>query len=131
MTVKRRSFCLVLFLLTGFFTISGNLYAAQKVEKKDTNEDGKTDTWLTYGTTGELVLEASDKSRGDGKPDRWVYYRNGAVTQREWDLNFDGKPDFRTLEVDKKFLEKQYDDNFEGKFEKFVKAPIRGSSGKI
>jgi len=67
---------------------------------------------------------AMDKS-GRGKPDTWVYKKNGSVVMREWDRNFDGKPDLRMTESRGHVLEKQYDDNFDGQFEKTVKTPRR------
>ena len=121
---------MILWLCGALGVAAGPLDAAPRTEKKDTNGDGKTDAWLNFDAAGNLAVEAMDKSRRDGKPDAWVYYRRGAVYQKEWDRNFDGKPDFRVLERDKKLLEKQYDDDFDGKFEKTVKAPEKGASGK-
>jgi hypothetical protein len=44
--------------------------------------------------SGEQVV-AKDRARRDGKPDYWVYYRDGKIYKREWDRNFDGKADLR------------------------------------
>ncbi len=94
--------------------------------EKDTNFDGKIDTWTDYDASGYPVLVAKDK-RGHGKPDTWIHAKNGSVEMREWDRNFDGKPDFRSKERGGHLIEKQYDNNFDGKFEKIEKAPQKGT----
>ncbi len=99
--------------------------------EKDADFDGKVDTWIKYDSKGLPELISRDRYRKDGKSDYWLYLRNSSIYMREWDRNFDGKPDFRTYEREHKLLEKRYDDNFDGKFEKIVKAPGRGSTGRI
>ncbi len=97
--------------------------------EKDKDFNGKIDTWIKYETTGLPSIVGSDR-HVDGKPDYWIFLKKGAIYKREWDRNFDGEADFRTLESEHKLLEKQYDDNFDGKFEKIIKAPVRGSTGR-
>jgi len=98
--------------------------------ERDSDYNGKIDTWMKYDATGAPIVISSDR-RVDGKPDYWIYLKNGLIYLREWDRNFDGKPDFRSLEKNHRLIEKHYDDNFDGKFEKIVKAPERGSTGRI
>ena len=85
---------------------------------------------FSYAADPAERVVVKDKFRHDGKPDYWVYSRNGKTYKREWDRNFDGKPDFRVLEEERRLIEKQYDDNFDGRFEKTVKKPEKGSSGR-
>jgi antitoxin component YwqK of YwqJK toxin-antitoxin module len=100
-------------------------------EERDDNFDGKIDVWVEYDETGMAKVIGRDRARADGKPDYWIYLRKGFIYQREWDRNFDGKPDFRTLEKRHRLLEKQYDDNFDGRFEKTIRAPEKGATGRI
>lgn len=103
--------------------------ADARTETKDANADGTIDTWVTYDSRGGIEKVAIDKSRRDGKPDTWRYYRDGRIYKKEWDRNFDGRPDFRVIEEKGRFVEKQYDDDHDGTFEKIQKAPRRGSTG--
>lgn len=75
-------------------------------------------------------LETKDKNQ-DGKPDTWHYFRKGSLYKKEYDRNFDGRPDFGIVIEGERLVEKEYDDNFDGKFEKKVKAPKQGSTGGI
>ena len=97
--------------------------------QRDSDYNGKIDTWIKYDATGAPIVIGSDR-HGRGKPDYWIYLKNGRIYMREWDRNFDGMPDFRTLEEDHRLIEKLYDDNFDGKFERTVKAPAKGETGK-
>lgn len=121
------SFILVPLVMVGLSTAWAE--SSPKTVAKDTNQDGKIDTWVQYRETGDLSLVSKDKARADGKPDSWIYYRKGSIYKREWDRNFDEKPDLRTLEENHRLIETQYDDNFDGTFEKTVKSPKKGSSG--
>ncbi len=103
------------------------VWAADRVEKKDTNGDGRIDTWTTYDKAGVPTEIRSDRSHKDGKVDDWVYLKQGKVVRHEWDRNFDGKPDFKLFQDGKRLIEKQYDDNFDGKYERTVKAPEPGT----
>ncbi len=99
--------------------------------ERDLNFDGRVDTWMDYDANGRPTRVARDRRRKDGKPDTWVYMKNGQIYLREWDRNFDGKADLRSLEDDAHhLLEKQYDDDFDGRFERTVKPPPHGSSGR-
>jgi hypothetical protein len=119
-------------VLTAFLW-TGVVFAAdvvRTVEEKDSNADERIDVWSEYDASGNLVSVARDK-HVDGKPDRWIYLENGRIVRREWDRNFDGKPDFRTVERAHRLIEKSYDDNFDGTFERTVKAPAKGTSGRL
>ena len=75
-------------------------------------------------------VEAVDDNR-DGRPDKWIHTDGkGRVFLKEWDRNHDGKPDLKVFESNGRFTEKHYDDNFDGVFEKIVKAPKKGSTGR-
>ena len=80
-------------------------FAAERVETKDKNNDGKADTWY--------------------------YYKNNAVYKKEYDRNFDGRADFGIVIEGQRLVEKNYDDNFDGKYEKTVKKPEKGATGRI
>ncbi len=117
-----KKFAVVLFLL-----VAAPAWAADRVEKKDTNGDGRIDTWTTTDKAGVPLEIRSDRSHKDGKVDRWVYFKNGKMVRTEWDRNFDGKPDFKVFQDGTRLIEKQYDDNFDGKYERTVKAPEKGT----
>jgi hypothetical protein len=64
----------------------------QQVEA-DTDFDGKVDRWQYYSEKGVLEKEGSS-SKGTAQPDTWQYYdAKGTVTRREFDENADGKVD--------------------------------------
>jgi hypothetical protein len=96
----------------------------------DSDFNGKIDTWVEYEAGGLPVVIGRDR-RVDGKPDYWIFLRDGSIYKREWDRNFDGLADFRTLEKEHKLIEKHYDDNFDGKFEKTIKPLPKGATGRI
>lgn len=123
------TFCVV---LANFFSGAQAAPAPKEtVETKDSNGDGKTDTWITRDGQRRVTMIATDGKHKDGKPHHWVYYKNGAVTKREWDRNFDGNADLRIYENRGLVLKKEYDDNFDGKFGRVEKPLPKGSSGKI
>ena len=75
-------------------------------------------------------VESKDKNK-DGKADTWYYYKGKTIYKKEYDRNFDGRADFGIVVDDKQMIEKKYDDNFDGKFEKTVKKPEKGATGRI
>ena len=115
-------------LLLCIFLFCGSAMAADRVEKLDTDGDGKIDAWIYYDSAGEKSVVAGDKHK-DQKPDFWQFFKKHKIYKREWDRNFDGKSDFRVIEEDGHVIEKQYDDNFDGVFERIVKMPRKGESG--
>lgn len=149
--LERRSS--ILFLGALFLLSSPVVWAAQKVEDKDRDGDGrkeskvyteggkivrvvadvdgngKADLWEDYEPGGAVKTVARDRARKDGKPDYWVYLTKGRIYRRDYDRNFDGKPDLKSFEDNHRFLRKEYDDNFDGTFEKTVKTPAKGASG--
>ncbi len=46
------------------------------------------------GGRGGRRVQTVDRDR-DGKPDRWITWRDGEIVSKELDLNYDGKPDTR------------------------------------
>ncbi len=98
--------------------------------ERDSDHDGKTDTWIQYNLSGEATVVATDK-RVDGKPDYWRFLKKGAIYRREFDRNFDGRSDLKLVENNGHLVEKQYDNDFDGKFEKVEKAPEKGSTGLV
>lgn len=92
-------------------------------ETRDSNKDGRPDTWIQYGSSGQASLIADDGDHHDGKPHHWRFFSHGEVSKREWDRNFDGKVDLRIFERHGHLVQKDYDDNFDGRFEKTEKLP--------
>ncbi|HTL69671.1 MAG TPA: hypothetical protein VL404_00100 [Candidatus Eisenbacteria bacterium] len=143
----------LLFLTAALLLPAAFAWAAQKVEEKDrdgdgrreskvysengktvrivadVDGDGKADLWEDYEPGGAVKTIARDRARHDGKPDYWVYLSSGRIYRRDYDRNFDGKPDLKSFEDNHRFLRKEYDDNFDGKFERTVKSPQRGETG--
>lgn len=67
------------------------LFAAPRTERADEN------TWFTYDDQGELKIVAKDTNK-DGKPDSFTTFLKGRnLVLRESDRNFDGKIDRRWL----------------------------------
>lgn len=96
---------------------------APEREERDSDYDGRIDTWIEYEKPGVPSRISSDK-RVDGKADAWRYFRDGQLFLREWDRNFDGKADFRLHENKGSLIKKEYDDNFDGRFERTEKSPV-------
>jgi hypothetical protein len=62
------------------------------MQSEDTNHDGRPDVWRYYDSRGVLARVSID-SNFDGRPDREEQYRNGSLTRRETDRNFDQRVD--------------------------------------
>jgi hypothetical protein len=65
-----------------------------KVEISSTADEKKIDRWERYGP-GNIMQEADEDTDGDGRPDKWETYVNGAVRTVAFDENKDGRPDRR------------------------------------
>lgn len=74
-----------------------------RVEISSTGDERKIDRWERYdpariGADGDLskaLASAEEDTNGDGKPDKWETYENGALKIVAFDENADGKPDRR------------------------------------
>jgi len=66
--------------------------AIGRVQTEDTNHDGRPDIWRYYDARGELTHVTID-SNFDGRPDREEQYRQGALSRRDSDRNFDDRVD--------------------------------------
>ena len=73
-----------------------------RIEISSTGDEKRIDRWEYYDAsvaldaegTGALVKAEEDAS-GDGKPDKWETYVNGAIRTASFDENGDGVPDRR------------------------------------
>lgn len=72
-----------------------------RIEISSTANESKIDRWEHYDASrpgagpqgaGTLV-RAEEDTNGDGKPDKWEVYENGALVSASFDENGDGKPD--------------------------------------
>ena len=60
--------------------------------EKDSNLDGKTDTWFYY--RDNMVTSVEEDTNHDGKPDLWeIYDESESLVQTKKDLDYDGTPD--------------------------------------
>ncbi|HEY0250896.1 MAG TPA: hypothetical protein VGC41_05185 [Kofleriaceae bacterium] len=62
--------------------------------ERDTDFDGKFDVKEIYDSGGALTSVRRDRN-GDGQPDQWEQYRDGALIAILYDDDFDGKVDRR------------------------------------
>lgn len=108
--------------------------------EKDTDGDGRVDTWIKYYFTGQPWVIARD-TNGDGKPDYWRHYKNGFLYKKERDRNYDGRVDLIISyegKVDMQYtgdLPKEYerkeDNDFDGVFEKTERRKLRVSDTTV
>lgn len=109
--------------------------------EKDTDRNGKVDTWIQYYFTGLPWIIARDRNQ-DGKQDYWRYLKNGFVYKKERDRNYDGKvdlvvsyegkSDLRYDEYDEpKEFERKEDNDYDGVFEKVEKRSLQVSESGI
>jgi hypothetical protein len=74
-----------------------------RIEISSTGDEHKIDRWEHYdpsrpgaGPAGAgTLVSAEEDTNGDGRPDKWEKYENGALVSAEFDENGDGKPDRR------------------------------------
>lgn len=62
--------------------------------ERDSDFDGKYDLKELYDTTGKLTSVRIDRD-GNGEPDEWEQYKEGALVAILYDDNYDGKVDRR------------------------------------
>ena len=125
--------------ILGFSTA---LLAAERVEWKDEDGDGRKETQVFYD--GDQMVKALLDKNGDGKPDQWLTFQNGKRYAAEVDSDFDGKVDkwitydsegkakiiardthhggkpdsFETFLKGRELVLKEYDRNFDGRIDK-------------
>ena len=113
----------------------------RETAEKDSDRDGKPDTWIKYYFIGLPWIISRDRNR-DGAPDYWRYLKNGFVYKKERDRNFDGKvdlaisyegkPDLRFDEDEEaKEFERKEDNDYDGVFEKVEKRKLEVSDSGI
>ena len=89
--------------------------AAERVEKADTNKDGKPDEWKYY--QGDQLDRIERDGDYDGKPEIKLWMKKGKPDRSEVDRNGDGKPDLTRFMEDGKPVREQGDLNFDGKLD--------------
>ena len=126
-------------LVLGFSSV---LLAAERVELKDEDGDGRKETQIFY--EGNEIARAVIDKNGDEKPDQWLYFMNGKRHAAEIDSDFDGKIDtwimynvegkaktiakdthhnrrpdyFQTFLKGRELVLREYDRNFDGRIDK-------------
>ncbi len=131
-------------LLFASFLLLGSifLFAAERMEWKDENGDGRKESQFFY--EGDQVVKIQMDRNGDGKTDQWLNFKNGKKATAEidsdfdgrvdqWitydskgktqiiakDTNHDGKPDqFQQMLKGRELVLKEYDRNFDGRIDK-------------
>lgn len=68
--------------------------SAERIVRKDLDQDGHVDQVAHYDTRGKLLLLELD-SNGDGIMDRFQHYKGPELTRVEGDLDNDGKIDIK------------------------------------
>ena len=135
-------FSACLFTVVFVLGLSTALWAAERVEWKDEDGDGRKEAQIFYD--GDKIVKALMDKNGDGKPDQWLYFVNGKRHAAEIDSDFDGKIDtwimydaegktktiakdtnhdgrpdsFQKLLKGRELVLKEYDRNFDGRIDK-------------
>ncbi|OIO38020.1 MAG: hypothetical protein AUJ72_03310 [Candidatus Omnitrophica bacterium CG1_02_46_14] len=138
---KKKTVLLMMGVLAVFLCTQSTL-AAERVELKDEDGDGRKETEIT--TSGDKMIKAVVDKNGDKKPDQWIYFKNGVRSKAqidsdydgkldEWviydaegrvkarvkDTNHDGKPDyFQTFIQGRGVVLREYDRNFDGRIDR-------------
>jgi hypothetical protein len=80
----------------------------ERVEASSTGDEKRIDRWEHYAAsragangdaTGPLVASEED-TNGDGRPDTWETYEDGAIASVQFDADHDGRPDRRLTYAD-------------------------------
>ncbi|MGH9390073.1 MAG: hypothetical protein ACRD1Z_10690, partial [Vicinamibacteria bacterium] len=79
---------------------------------KDSDKDGKVETWLKF--TGEKVGLSEEDTNNDGRTDLRMIYSYGAPLRQEADYNFDGQPDVWAYFKNGKKARQEEDQNYDG-----------------
>ena len=83
------------------WAFSGPDGKVERIEISRAKDEKKVDRWERYEPKGSApdgvgaLLEASDDTNGDGKPDKWETYQSGVLATAAFDENADGRPDRR------------------------------------
>ena len=74
----------------------------QRIELSSSGDEKKIDRWEHYDASAALdadaagtLVRAEEDGNGDGRPDKWETYENGAIRTAAFDENADGLPDRR------------------------------------
>lgn len=79
----------------------------------DTNLDGIKDVARTFNEKGEGIREVADRNY-DGKPDVWIAFVDGRMSEEQLDTNLDGKPDVWKYYVEGNLQRIKRDRDFDG-----------------
>jgi hypothetical protein len=79
----------------------------------DTNLDGIKDVVRTFNAKGEALKEQADRDY-NGKPDVWLSFVDGRISEEDLDTNGDGKPDVWKFYIDGQLNRIRRDRNFDG-----------------
>ena len=72
----------------------------KEITQRDTDGDGKLDTWEHYDEN-ELLKYVKRDTSGDGKMDTWEVYNEGKLMKINYDTNGDGVADAETEKIEK------------------------------
>ncbi len=90
------------------------LRAADQTDEYDDNHDGRPDRFVTY--RNEVLARVEADRNGDGKSDYWeTYDREGIIQSSEQDENFDGRPDAWFLYENGRVESSRSDTDFDGR----------------
>jgi len=90
-------------------------YNKSHLIEEDRNGDGRPDEWLRYKNGRISQIDADDNF--DGKVDRWATYSNDFDSVVKQDSNFDGKPDIKWVYVRGVLSQVRRDLDFNGVFD--------------
>jgi hypothetical protein len=92
----------------------------ERIEISSTGDEKKIDRWERYGP-GNVLVEADEDTNGDGRPDKWETYENGAVKTLALDLDGDGRPDQRLTYRGSALATIESEPDVSGRYTKIVK----------
>jgi antitoxin component YwqK of YwqJK toxin-antitoxin module len=108
-TFSHRALGLTGLLLLAIALSQPKLASAERIVRKDIDQDGHVDQVAHYDNRGKLLLLELD-SNGDGVMDRFQHYKGPELTRVEGDLDDDGKIDVKDFyEKGRRRLQEQLD----------------------
>lgn len=100
-----------------------------RVEISSTGDEHKIDRWEYYDASlarpnGDAIgalVRAEEDTNGDGRPDKWETYEDGAIRTVTFDENHDGIPDRRLTYADGRLVLIESAPDASGRFTKQVR----------
>ena len=104
--------------LPNFLCAPSAVYAAERVEQKDSDSDGTPDEWKIYD--GDRLVRIEKDRDKDGRREAVIFIEQEKPVRAEVDRNRDGRADMIRLYVAGKPEKERFDQDFDGRWDVWV-----------